>query len=289
MKIYLDCLPCVLRQVLEASRMATDNAGEHDRIMSDAIDILGRYKSYRISPEIVREIHRLVGKRTGILDPYNRIKQRDLQTALSIYPKLRSFVEKKTDRLYWALKVAATGNSLDSAVNTGYDIEESIENEMQEPFAACDAELFEQQLKTAERLLIIGDNAGETVFDRVLLEQLPNINLTYAVRSAPIINDATREDAQAAGLGRITRVISTGCDMPGVLLNECSKTFLDIFFGADIVISKGQGNFESLSDCDRDIYFLLKAKCPMISDLLGVGINEYVFEYKGCNREKAYL
>ncbi len=109
----------------------------------------------------------------------------------------------------------------------------------------------------------------------MLLEQLSNLNLTYAVRNAPIINNATMEDAQASGLGQYARIVSTGCDAPGVLLDECSEAFLDIFYGADIVISKGQGNYETLSDCDRNIYFLLKAKCLVLAGLLDVGLNDF--------------
>lgn len=267
--------------------MATDNAEEHDSIMSDAVQVLCKYKSYRNPPEIVREIHRLVCKRTGVRDPYGQIKQRDLQTALGIYPKLKSFVESRPDRLYWALKAAATGNTFDSAVNVYYDIEKNIDHEMQKPFAYCDIDIFEQRLKTAGSILIIGDNAGETVFDLVLLEQLSDFDLTYAARSAPIINDATKKEAQASGLGQIARIISTGCDMPGVLPGECSGAFLDAFTNADIVISKGMGNYETLLDCGRDIYFLLKAKCPPVSGLLGAEINEYVFKYSVCSSEKA--
>ena len=192
----------------------------------------------------------------------------------------------KRDRLYWALKAAAAGNVLDSAVSSDYDIEKCVETELRKPFAFCDIELFKRDMGTAKSILIIGDNAGETVFDRVLIEEFPHLSLTYAVRSAPIINDATLEDAKASGLCKNGRIISTGCDAPGVLLNECSKAFLDIFYSADIVISKGRGNHETLSDCDRDIYFLLKAKCPVLAGLLGVGLNEYVFKFYGYDDSK---
>jgi hypothetical protein len=128
---------------------------------------------------------------------------------------------------------------------------------------------------------MIGDNSAETVFDLVLIEELARagLNVTYAVRSEPVINDATVKDAKAAGIDQIAHVISTGCNAPGTILEECSKEFLDRFYGADVVISKGQGNFESLSECDRDIYFLLKAKCIRVSDLLGADLGDYVFEY----------
>lgn len=281
MQIYLDCLPCMTRQVLEASRMSTDNEMLQGSIMEEAIGVLSGYKSFKNAPEICREMHNIVKEQTGVIDPYSEIKQRDLQTALSLYPKLKQSVQNKQDRLYWALKAAATGNVIDSAVSCGYDIEKSIESELGRPFAVCDIAQFERQLEKTKSILVIGDNTGETVFDCLLLEELSDFDLTYAVRSAPILNDATIGDAQASGIGQYAKIISTGCDVPGVLIDQCDEAFMDIFYGADIVISKGQGNYESLSNCDRDIYFLLKAKCPVLSGLLGVGLNEYVFKYKG--------
>lgn len=280
MEILLDCLPCMLRQVLEAARMSTDDTELNRNIMDEAISVLSQYKSFRSSPEVAREMHRIVKAQTGNLDPYRQIKRNDLQMALSIYPKLEQLVESKEDSLYWALKLGAIGNVLDSAICIGYDIEVNMDKELEKTFAVCDAATLNRQLETAKSLLVIGDNTGETVFDCLLLKQLPHLDLTYAARSAPIINDATIDEAQASGLGQYARIISTGCDAPGVLLDECSEEFLDIFYRADIVISKGQGNFEALSDCDRDIYFLLKAKCPVLAGQMNVGLNEYIFKYK---------
>jgi len=280
MKVYLDCLPCMLRQVLEASRMSTDNEKLQSSIIDEAIGVLNQYRSYSNSPEICRDMHRIVKEQVGVLDPYSQIKQRDLQTALSLYPNIKQFTQNKQNRLFWALKAAAVGNVLDSAIHVGCDIEKSVEWELNKPFAACDIEYLACQLETAKSILIIGDNTGETVFDCLLLDQLSGLDLFYAVRSAPVLNDATAEEAQASGIGRYAKIISTGCDVPGVLLGECGQTFLNIFYGADIVISKGQGNYETLSDCDRDMYFLLKAKCPVLSGLLGVDLNDYVFKYK---------
>lgn len=191
MEIFLECLPCILRQALQASRMSTDNIALQTIIMDEAISILSQYNSFRNSPEVAREIHRIVKEQTGIVDPYCQIKRKDLQMALSLYPKLKLLVESKEDRLYWALKAGAIGNMLDSALGFGYDIEGSMDDELGKPFAVCDASIMKQRLKTAKTLLVIGDNAGETVFDRLLLQQLPSLELTYAVRSAPIINDAT--------------------------------------------------------------------------------------------------
>ena len=113
------------------------------------------------------------------------------------------------------------------------------------------------------------------------------IPFQYAVRSAPVLNDATAAEALASGVGEVARVVSTGCDMPGVLLAESSDEFLDLVQNADIVISKGQGNYETLSDCPRDVFFLLKAKCPVIARSLGVELNAYVFRHREYGAEKA--
>ncbi len=285
MEIHLDCLSCTLRQALEASRMSTEDTGLQAKIMDEVLALLGRYRSFKNPPAIAREIHRIIKSRTGVIDPYREIKQRDLQVALSLYPALKRSVEGGEDPLYRALKAAAIGNALDSAICVDYDIEQGIEEELEKPLAISDLLLFKEGLATAKTLLVIGDNSGETVFDRLFLEQLPNdLFVTYAVRSAPIINDATMEDARASGLEEQSEIISSGCDSPGILLTECSERFLEVFSNSDLVISKGQGNYETLYDDpvrNRGVYFLLKVKCPVLSDLIDVDLNEYVFKYSG--------
>ncbi len=280
MEVFLDCIPCALRQGLEVSRIATESIELQEEIMAEAIRFLENYKACKNSPEICMYIHRIVKEKTGIEDPYSEIKKRDIHTAFQLYPKLKEYVNSKREHIHWALKVAATGNVLDSAVNSDIDIKECIKTELQMPFKIYDGQIFEKQLAKARSILIIGDNAGETVFDRILIEELPDIDVIYAVRGAPIINDTTDFEARSSGIHNYARIISSGSEMPGTMLEECEKAFLDIFYSADIVVSKGQGNYETLSDCNRDIYFLLKAKCPVLSRLLGVGINEYVFKYK---------
>lgn len=280
MEVFLDCLPCNLRQALEASRMATDDAKLQDKIMIEAAELLQEYRSFSCSPDICRSVHRIIKKYTGVNDPYKSVKEKDTQTAYELLPEIKSFVESGDDRLYRALKAAATGNILDSAVASGVNFKERAQAELQKRFSICDLEAFQSKLETAKSLLIIGDNAGETVLDRLLMEQFYGIEITYAVRSAPIINDATIEDALSCGIDKIARVIKSGCDTPGTIISECSDEFLRIFGSADIVISKGQGNYETLSGCGRGIFFLLKAKCAVISRLLGVSFGDYVFKYE---------
>ncbi len=280
MEIMLDCLPCMLKQVLEASRMATDNSKTQAKILIEAINILLDYKKYDCSPEIALAMHQTVKKYSKNLDPYNTIKIRDIKSAKEVYPFLKSFLQEKSNGLYWALKVSATGNNIDSAIYNNVDIKSCIANELEKNFGICDIDSFENKLERSGSILIIGDNAGETVFDKVLAEYLLGfgVKIIYAVRNNPIINDTTFEEALESGLDSCTSIISTGCDAPGAIIKKCSNEFIEIFNSSDLVISKGQGNYEALSDCGRNVFFLLKAKCPVISKRLNVNVNEYVFK-----------
>ena len=155
MDIFLDCLPCVLKQVLEASRMATDNIELHAKIMGEAIKILADYKNYRCSPDIVKDMHQVVKSLTGESDPYKAVKERDIKTALEAYPRLQEFTANKQNKLYWALKIAATGNIIDSAIYNNLNFIASLENELSKEFSVCDLDIFEEELKLAKNILIV--------------------------------------------------------------------------------------------------------------------------------------
>lgn len=279
MKIFLECLPCMLRQILEASYMVTDDELIHESIMDEALRILSEYRKYNCAPELCESMHSIVKKHSGDSDPYAEIKSRDISEALKLEPIIKDFATKGNNPLLKALKISATGNVMDSAIYSNLDIESCLMEEMEKPFAICDIDIFTKELGKIKTILIIGDNAGEVVFDKILAEHLSlNHRVIYAVRDMPIINDATVKDAIKTGISDYSKVISTGCGMPGAVFESCNTDFQNIFNDADIVISKGQGNFEALSDTKRGIYFLLKAKCARIANALDVGINEYVFK-----------
>ena len=278
MEVLLDCLPCSMRQLLDAARMSTNDEQLQTTIMDEGIALIASYNQYRNSPELCRAMHSIVKKHTGNDDPYKPIKDRDIVAALKLYPMLKQYVEGG-DRLHRALKVSATGNLIDSAVNSQLSIESCVQHELQKPFAISDETQLRKQLKKAKTLLFVGDNAGETVFDRVLLESLPPMEIRYAVRSKPTINDATAEEAIASGLSGCAHIILSGSDMPGINMDEATEEFQKAFWESDIVICKGQGNFETLPESGRDAFFLLKAKCQVLSRLLGVGLGDYVFRY----------
>lgn len=281
MKIFSDCLPCMLRQVLEAAYMVTNDEEIHEKIMDEALEILSKHKQYNYAPELCQAMHKIVKKHTGVEDPYAEIKSKDISEALKLEPMIKKFLMDDDHLLLKALKVSATGNIMDSALYSNLDIEACLTAEMEKSFAISDVMEFEKDISNSKTVLIIADNAGEVVFDKVLAEYLSrNHKVIYAVRDAPIINDATVKDASKTGIKDYVDLISTGCGMPGAVIDSCNAEFQKIFNDADLVISKGQGNFEAISNTSRDVYFLLKAKCYRIAKALDVEINEYVFKKK---------
>jgi hypothetical protein len=132
-----------------------------------------------------------------------------------------------------------------------------------------DIDMLRESIDSAKNILYLGDNCGEIVFDRLLIEQLPLDKVTFVVRGGPIINDATMGDARETGMTELVNVIDNGSNIPGTVLEKCSKEFRECFVDADLIIAKGQGNYETLSSCEKNIFFLLQAKCPVISGHIG--------------------
>lgn len=278
MDISIECLPCILNQVIVASKMSTDQINIQKKIVMEVLMLLSRYENYKYPPELFREAQSIVMAYTGNSDPYRKIKDQHIKMALDIYPKLNEFLNNKNEKLYWALKIASTGNVIDLAMYSDIDIASIINQEMNIEFAINDFERLKEKLESAKSLLLIGDNAGETVFDRVLIENLSHLDIIYAVRGKAIINDATEEDAFASNMSDCIKIISSGSMVPGTIIKECSDEFLLTFNNADIVISKGQGNYETLSEEKREIFFLLKAKCSAIAQDLSINIGDYVLK-----------
>ncbi len=279
MEFFLDCVPCVLRQTLESARMATADPASHKAVMDQAVCLLANETNFPSAPHATRALQQIVHAVTGDADPYRQVKTQHLAMAGRLLPEVRRLLLEKDDALYWALKASAMGNALDAAVSPSAAIH-SAQQELEKPFAVCDLPILRTKLETAKNLLLIGDNAGETVLDGLLLEQCRHLRLTYAVRGAPILNDATADDAVASGVSDYAEILPTGSSLPGVDLRECSDAFLAQFYAADIVICKGQGNFETLWGCDRDLFFLFKVKCPVIAAALGMELNTYILRYQ---------
>ena len=277
MKTYLDCIPCFMQQALRAGRLVTSDEKKLKEILDKTGDMVKNVSMQATPAETGMMVYQIVREVTGINDPYKDIKQQHLKETKSIYPKLEQIVKNSDDRLLTAIKIAIAGNIIDLGVNRKFDIVSDVKSIMEQDFAILDYDAFKKQLEKTKEILYIGDNVGESVFDKILIKELKK-PVKYAVRSIPIINDVTMEDAIASGLDEIAELIDSGCKSPGVILNQSTDEFLETFNSSGLVISKGQGNFEGLSDCNRQVFFLLKTKCPIISNHIGVEDGSIIFK-----------
>ncbi len=269
MKSYLDCYPCFFTQAIRTSRMITSDDKKIWQILNEVSLSLPDVPFGATPPEIGREVYRIISKRTGIKDPYRKIKEKCTRQALSLYPELKKLINSSEDRLMTAIRISIAGNIIDFGANFDFDLKKDVGTTLSQDFSINHYREFCEALDKARKILYLADNAGETVFDRFLIEEI-NKPVIYVVRARPIINDATREDALLAGIDKVAEIVSSGCDAPGNILKFCSDEFLKIYRSADLIISKGQGNYEGLSDEDRPIFFLLKTKCHVIARDIGI-------------------
>jgi len=269
MKPYLDCYPCFFTQAIKTSRMITSDEKKIWEILNEVSLSIPDVPFGATPPEIGREVYRIISERTSIKDPYRKIKEKCTRQALSLYPKLKKLINSSQDRLMTAVRISIAGNIIDYGANFDFDLKKDVGTVLSQDFSINHYQEFCQALDKARKILYLADNAGETVFDRLLIEEI-NKPVIYVVRAQPVINDATREDALLSGIDDVAEIMSSGCDAPGNILKFCSDEFLKVYRSVDLIISKGQGNYEGLSDEDRPIFFLLKAKCHVIARDIGI-------------------
>jgi len=286
MKTYLDCLPCLVSQALKAARAATDDE-EVQRQVVDAVAAMIPELSLGLKPpEIAQRGYRLISQITGNDDPFRQMKFESNRIALALWLQMKQLVEQSADRLFTACRLAILANSIDFGPNFEHDGIEAIIDEATThslPLAVDNYDQFWSSLNNSQNLVYLGDNAGEIVFDRLLIEEIHRVKeleTYFVVREKPVINDATVDDALAVGMDRVARVISNGSDAPATILSQCSAELQQLYRSADIVIAKGQGNYESLEGEPGNIFFLLRAKCPLVAGTLGVSVGDCVLKRK---------
>jgi len=277
MKTYLDCYPCLLRQALSAARRSGASDNQQHIILLKTMKELSAFPTGSTPPQLAYRIHQCVQQLTSNLDPYRDDKDQATQQSLTLYPELKKKVGAASDPLEMAVRIAIAGNIIDLGVADSYDLDATLKRVLTQDFAINDLAALRSALAQSLSVLYIADNAGETVFDRVLIESLV-CSVTYVVKSGPIINDATYEDAVAAGIDQVATIIDNGSNAPGMLFDKCSEEFLQRFAQADLIIAKGQANYESLSDSSAPIFFLLQAKCNVIARDLGVAEGDIVLK-----------
>ena len=292
MRTYFDCIPCFVRQSLDAVRLITSDESIHEQVVRNILRLAADLDMSQSPPAIGQQIHRVIRELVGMEDPYHKIKKLFNERALKLYSDLRKLIIRSEEPLATAVRLAIAGNIIDFGVNSPLeelDIGTAISESLTAEFHSAQLESFQDSVTKAEEIFYLADNAGEIVFDRLLIEQLPYEKVTVVVKGKPVINDATMKDAEVAGLTRIVEVIDNGSDAPGTILESCSQYFRDRFARADLVIAKGQGNYETLSEVNKNIFFILKAKCSVIARDLECEVGEMILRRsKAFEQEKIY-
>ena len=280
MKISYECGPCFLRQAREALDLSTDDETLKMEIMEDIFNYLSEnFKEGTNSNNTGSTMHTIIKQKTGCSDPYRQEKIESNRLALKYLSEVKKILDVD-DSLENYVKIAIIGNILDfGAFTLDDDIETVIKTSLEKDLTIKDIEEFENSLKTHDKILYLVDNTGEIVFDKLLLAKIKeyDLNITIAVKSEPILNDACMDEALDAGLDEFGDIVEIGAGTVGYVDSKISDEFREIFNDHKFIISKGMGNYEGLTEIDlsnKDIYFLLCAKCNTISRDIGVNLHD---------------
>jgi len=268
-----DCVTCLLNQSLKVSKLLDLDDETSKRVLDQTAKILLAHDLSYTPPQIAKEIYRSISDITGLEDPVALAKERATIEAMRIDT---SFVRSIKD----AIKLSAIGNVIDFGAQNEFDLQETIERHFDSSFAIDESNAFLHSLSSAKELVILGDNTGEHIFDKLLIEMILeeyNLKVYYFVRGVPIINDVTPREAEI--LSEVAEVIDTGVQTPGYDLLEANRRSREIFDRADLILSKGMGNFESLYlQAEREIYFLFIVKCNVVAEAIGKEVKDMIFK-----------
>jgi uncharacterized protein with ATP-grasp and redox domains len=273
MKSTLDCLECIAKQALRAARIASDDEVVQRQILQEAMAAIPGMDTAKSPAVLSLVVYEQTAALSGKPDPYREAKLFQNELALAIEDELRERVRVSSDPLDTALHIAAAGNVVDLGTLHAHeiDIHSALEQVLRDRFSIDHSQAFRASLENCEDLLYLLDNAGEIVFDKILIEELQkHTKVTAVVKAGPIINDALLEDAEQVGLTQVCEVIDNGGAFVGSPLDLVPERFLARMRSADLILGKGQGNYETIDDFDGDVFLILRAKCEVIARHMGV-------------------
>ncbi len=287
MKGTTACIPCIMKQAYNTAIRTTNDERVIREILDKTADYVKKVNLEETPADLSNYVYKVTREITGIKDPYAKDKRTFNDICLGLYDTIKKEIDKTDEPLHYAIKASIYGNLIDLGIGLKFDIEKDIMKIFSEKLTVDDYTLYQRYLSGGRKnILILGDNAGEIVFDRLLVEKLvENNDVTYVVKKGPIINDSTMEDAEYTGMTKVTKVIDTGSDGIGVKWDEASDMFVNHFNSADIILSKGQGNFETVSGRPQNIFFMLRAKCDSVAEELGVKFGDIVFKHNPLHNE----
>lgn len=271
MKINEQCLPCLVSQAVKTANLI--NADEREMLYQKIFAAMSNMDFSKTNPEIVGENYRLIKQHTACADPYKATKSYYNQ----LFLENMGFYDEKIHSIEEAVKYAIVANIIDFN-----PVHSSVKEDMQHFFANIDSleltindvDALVSDIQQAGTILYLGDNCGEICFDKLLIKRIKEINpwcrIYFGVRGEAVVNDNTEADAYSVGMDEYATILSNGDYSLGTVLSRTSPEFLEIYKGAEVVIAKGQANYESLSEENKNIYFLLMTKCKVIADYIGV-------------------
>lgn len=278
MRIQEKCIPCTIQQAIRVADMV--GLKEKDELLRKVFAYMSKvdFKS-STTPELIGEIFALLKKETGNEDPYKETRTYYNNLFLRQLPALEQEIDKAEDPFAESVKYAIIGNIIDfNPIHDMQlpDVEGYFARLKKERLEIDDSGLLRQEVREADNILYLGDNCGEICLDKILVKKIKEINplchIFFAVRGTAVVNDSVEEDAYAVGMNDYATIISNGDFSLGTVLSRTSKEFQEVYRKADIVVAKGQANYECLSEEKKNLYFLLMTKCKVIAEDIGAEV-----------------
>jgi len=281
MKIDKECIDCIINQSRRVAEAIHADELLREEIVFNAIQMSKSFSTQESPPEVATPLYEKMAELAGKKDLYDEVKKTATLKALNFVPLLQKKIENSSAPLFTATKIAVAGNVIDLAAEVEFDLDEELEKIFHTEFAINDFVFLQKKLSKASTLLYIADNAGEHIFDKIYIEVItklfPNLQITYMTRGGPIINDVTFEEAQEAGFEEVCTLVSSGVNTPGFVYSRANATSQKLFDEADVIITKGMGNYECLSESERkNLFFLLKVKCNVVARALNKSVGDII-------------
>lgn len=281
MTIDKECIGCIINQSVRVADAIGASPDLKDKLISHVQTLSKDFSFKHNPPEIASYVYEDMAKIANKKDLYDQVKALSTKKALSFVPLLKEKLSSSNNKLLTATKIAVAGNVIDLAAQVEFDLEEELNKIFDTPFAYDDFYMLEEKLNSCKTVLVIGDNVGEHIFDYLFIQTLkeisPHVKFSYMVRGNPIINDVTMIEAKEAGFDELCELVDSGVNTPGFTYNRANLYSKELFDSADLVVSKGMGNYECMSPSHRkNICFLLKVKCSVVANSLGKEIGDIV-------------
>jgi uncharacterized protein with ATP-grasp and redox domains len=279
------CVSCIINQSVKVADAINANTDLREKLHSEVTKMSQEFSYSNTPPEIAADVYKYMAQIAQKKDLYDEVKQLSTQKALSFVPQLKTKLKNASDKLLVTTKIAVAGNVIDLAAEVEFDLKEELEKIFDTEFSHNDFDTLKIQLTNASKIVVLGDNVGEHIFDYIFIETLqelyPQLHIAYFVRGVPIINDVTLSEAKEAGFDSLCELVDSGVNTPGFAYARANKYAQKLFDEADLVLSKGMGNYESLTPSHKtNIFFLLKVKCEVVASSLGAKVGEIICKWQ---------